>query len=411
MNKTIKIVILGGGFGGIYILKYLHKFFHRNDKLKIILVNKKNYFLFTPLLCEVSTGGTSLDNIIVPIRDIIKCCDWDFVRGKVMRIDLDRKIVKIQGVRIDYDYLIIALGSKTNYYDIPGAENYSFSLKSLSDSIKLKNHLIHLIEKAILNLNNAEKILTFVIVGGGATGVELAGEISDLFYKTLNKYYGRELISKVKIILIERGKELLSNFPLELRVRALKRLSNINVEVLLERGVKEVGKDFVKLDDDSLIKTKTIIWTAGVEPNLPEITGNIEKDNRGRILVNDFLQAINYPEVFVIGDICCFLQNGKPLPQLAQVATKQAKVVALNIKSSIYKKPLKKFIYKHSGDLISIGKFYAIGKVGIFNFSGILAWFIWRGVYLTKMISFRNQVKTLIDWLFNLFQVRDIKEL
>jgi NADH dehydrogenase len=419
----MKIVILGGGFGGVYTLKYLHKFFHKhtlyqskaryragtNEDIKLILVNKKNYFLFTPLLHEFATGSVSLENLVEPIREIIRCCDYEFIHGEVKRIDLEKKIVELNENKIDYDYLVIALGSKTNFYNIPGAEENSFTLKSLDDAIKLRNHFVHMFE--IASKDQDEEILTFVIVGGGATGVELAGEMSDYFYKTFSKFYPKEIISKVKIILIERGDELIPQFSTNLRKIALEVLRKKNVEVILGKGVKEVGKDFIKLDDETIIKTKTVIWTAGVEPNLPEIVGNIEKDNKGRLIVNEYLQVKNYNNVFVLGDVCCFIQNQRPLPQLAQVAVRQAKAVAKNIFNLIKNKPLEKFVYKHQGDLISLGRFFAIGEIKNFTFSGFFAWILWRGVYLSKMISNKDKIKTFIDWLLDFFYPRDITEI
>jgi len=446
-----QIVILGGGFGGVYALKYLHKFFHNKKKVKLVLVNKKNYFIFTPLLHEVATGGVSIDDALEPIREIIRCCDFDFIHGEVEKIDLENKVVYVkksqtiadwtqtnadnnlpqskENYNVNYDYLVIALGSKTNYYNISGAKEYTFSLKTIDDAIRLKNRFVHMFELASLYSEKSQKYLTFVIVGGGATGVELAGEMSDLFYKTFSKLYSPALISQVKIILIEKGKELIPQFSPKLRLKALERLKKLKVEVLLEKGVIEVGENFIKLDDESVIETKTVIWTAGVEPNLPEIVGKIEKDNKGRLVLNEYLQVKKkidmssqqesassqqesaYNNVFAIGDVCCFIQDQKPLPQLAQVAVRQAKMVALNIKNLIDNKPLQKFIYKHTGDLISVGRFYALGEIKGIEFSGLISWFIWKGVYLSKMISFRDQVKTFIDWFLNLFLPRDITEL
>ncbi len=411
----MKIVILGGGFGGVYTLKYLHKFFHTrgltriNVDVKLILVNKKNYFLFTPLLHEFATGSVSLENLVEPIREIIKCCDYEFIHGEVKRIDLEKKIIELNENKLDYDYLVIALGSKTNFYNIPGAEENSFTLKSLDDAIRLRNHFIHMFE--IASKDKDEVLLTFVIVGGGATGVELAGEMSDYFYKTFSKFYPKEIISKVKIILIERGNELIPQFSPKLRKIAFEVLKKKNVEVILGKGVKEVGKDFIKLDDETIIKTKTVIWTAGVEPNLPEIIGNVEKDSKRRLIVNEYLQVKNYDNVFALGDVCSFIQNQKPLPQLAQVAVRQAKAVAKNIFNLIQNKPLEKFVYRHQGDLISLGRFFAIGEIKNFTFSGFFAWILWRGVYLSKLISNKDKIKTFIDWLLDFFYPRDITEI
>jgi NADH dehydrogenase len=529
----MNIVILGGGFGGVYTLKYLHKFFHTrgltrispriNADVKLVLVNKKNYFLFTPLLHEFATGSVSLENLVEPIREIIRCCDYEFIHGEVKRIDLEKKVVyiktqqnnrkelpessdRIESNRItrpnnncpnkrpngnetfgpnsvnkfgidsgsehsfgpdsgntfgknsgnfyvSYDYLVIALGSKTNFYNIPGAEENSFTLKSLDDAIRLRNHFIHMFEKYandiypnnlpnklpessdrifgqnsgntfgphsgnknifgpnLGNKQHSSAELTFVIVGGGATGVELAGEMSDYFYKTFSKFYPKEIISKVKIILIEKGNELIPQFSPKLRKIAFEVLKKKNVEVILGKGVKEVGKDFIKLDDETIIKTKTVIWTAGVEPNLPEIIGNVEKDSKGRLIVNEYLQVKNYDNVFALGDVCSFIQNQKPLPQLAQVAVRQAKAVAKNIFNLIQNKPLEKFVYRHQGDLISLGRFFAIGEIKNFTFSGFFAWLLWRGVYLSKLISNKDKIKTFIDWLLDFFYPRDITEI
>jgi len=380
----MKIVILGGGFGGVYTLKYLHKLFHNrgltqistriNADVKLVLVNKKNYFLFTPLLHEFTTGSVSLENLVEPIREIIRCCDYEFIHGEVKRIDLEKKIVELDESKLDYDCLVIALGAKTNFYNIPGAEENSFTLKSLDEAIRLRNHFIHMFE--IASKDKDEGLLTFVIVGGGATGVELAAEMSDYFYKTFSKIYPKEIISKVKIILIEKGNELIPQFSQKLRKIALEVLRKKNINVILGKGVKEVGKDFIKLDDETIIKTKTVIWTAGVEPNLPEIVGNIEKDNRGRLIVNEYLQVKNYENVFSIGDVCCYIQNQKPLPQLAQVAVREAEFVAKNIFNLIKNKPLEKFVYRHQGDLISLGKFFAIGEIKNFTFSGFFTWIL-----------------------------------
>jgi NADH dehydrogenase len=404
----MKIVILGGGFGGVYTLKYLHKFFHNTD-IKLVLVNKKNYFLFTPLLHEFATGSVSLENLVEPIREIIRCCDYEFIHGEVKRIDLEKKIVELNENKIDYDYLVIALGSKTNFYNIPEAEENSFTLKSLDDAIRLRNHFIHMFE--IASKDKDEGLLTFVIVGGGATGAELAAEMSNYFYKTFSKFYPKEVISKVKIILIERGNELIPQFSPKLRKIALEVLKKRNIKVILEKGVKEVGKDFIKLDDETIIKTKTVIWTAGVQPNLPEIIGNIEKDNKERLIVNEYLQVKNYENVFSIGDVCSYIQNQKPLPQLAQVAVRQAEFVAKNIFNLIKNKPLEKFVYKHQGDLISLGRFFAIGEIKNFTFSGFFTWILWRGVYLSKVISNKDKIKTFIDWLLDFFYPRDITEI
>ncbi|MCS7183898.1 MAG: NAD(P)/FAD-dependent oxidoreductase [Patescibacteria group bacterium] len=413
MNNQKKILILGGGFGGVYSLINLHKKFHKNKNVKITLISKKNYFLFTPLLHEFSTGGISIDNLIEPIREIVKCCDYDFIHNEVKLIDLEKRKIHINNHILDYDYLIIALGSTTNFYNLPGAEKYSLTLKNIDDAIKLKNRIIENFEKSSIYKDEEEikKMLTFVIVGGGATGVELSAEMSDYFFQTFSKIYPKELIEKTEIYLIEKGKELIPQFHQKLREKVREVLEKKKVKVLLEKGCLEIGEDYVKLDNNQIIKTKNIIWTAGVKPNLVEIIGNFDKDKRGAIITNEYLQISNYPEVFVIGDCSCFYQKEKPLPQLAQVAVSQANNVAYNIYAIINKKYLKKFIYKHKGDLLSLGKLYAVGEIKNIVIAGWWVWLLWKLVYLSKMISWRDRIKTLIDWIFNIFSPRDISEI
>lgn len=406
-----KILILGGGFGGVYSLINLHKYFHKNKNIKITLISDKNYFLFTPLLHEFVTGSISLDSLIEPIRKIIRCCDYDFIHGNVEIIDLENKLVKISKLTINYDYLIIALGSKPNFYNIPGADKYSFTLKNIDDAIKLKNRIIENFEKASLNIDEVKKLLTFVIIGGGATGVELAAEMSEYFYHTFSKIYSPQLTKLTEIYLIEKGNELIYQFHPKLRIKVKKILENKRIKIKLGIGCKEIGEDYVKLDNNEIIETKNVIWTAGVKPNLTEINGEIEKDNQGRIVVDEFLRIKNYKEVFVIGDCCCFIQNEKPLPQLAQVAVRQAEFISKNLYYLFNNKPLKIFKYKHKGDLLSVGKLSAVGEIKNIIISGWWVWILWKLVYLSKIISWRDRVKVVIDWLFNIFSPRDISEI
>jgi len=395
----LKIVILGGGFGGIYSYKYLlrfSKFIKRN--FEIFLVDEKEYFLFTLLLHEVAAFKVE-PNCIIEKYDKILTKNCKFIQGRVEKIDLENKTVYLKDStkeELKYDYLIISLGSKANFYNIPGAQENSFTFKSLEDAIKIRNYIFEKFE----NFNQVREkevlsepvLLNFVIVGGGATGVELAAELADYFYG-LSKNSKEN--NKIKIILIEKGNELLMQFSPKLRKIAFNILKKKKVEIILNKGVKEINKDWVKLEDETLIKTNTVIWTAGVQPNLPELIGNIQKSKDGRLIVNEFLQLKNYDNVFVIGDICFFVQEEKPLPQLAQVAAREAKIAAKNILNLINKKPLEKFVYKHKGDLISLGRYFAIGKINGFNFYGIFAWLVWRILYILKIFSLMRKIKFL----------------
>jgi NADH dehydrogenase len=406
-----KILILGGGFGGIYTTKYLLKYFKNNLNIEIILVNENNYFLFTPLLTEVATGGVSLRNVTEPIREVFnKFKNFKFIHSQVLEINLNQNEVILECGRVNYDYLIIALGSKTNFYNISGAEKYSFTLKTISDAMRLKKHFINLFEKASFQTNQIDEFLRFVIVGGGPTGVELALEMKDLFCNTFSKLYSKELIDKIEIIIIEKNNDLVSNFNPKLRQKILNYILTKNIKVIFNQAVKEINENYLILENGSKINTNTVIWTAGIKPNLPKILGNIEYEKE-RIKVNEFLQVKNYKNVFAIGDCAYIIDKNGVVPQLAQSAVAEAQNTSLNIYNLINNKNLKQFEFQPSGYLISLGRFNATLQIKNFIISGFWIWILWKMVYLSKMISIQNKIKTFIDWLVDLFFPRNSSEI
>jgi NADH dehydrogenase len=413
MIKPLKIVIIGNGFGGIYTLKNLHKFFHNDKNIKLVLVGEKNYFLFTPLLHEVATGGINPTNIIESIRKVLGCCLNEFYLGKVETINLKNQTVKIENNLIPYDYLVLAPGSKTNFYNILGAEKYSFPLKSIEDAIKIKNHCITQMERAshLADKTERKKMLKFVIVGGGPTGVELAAEMEELVKETFSRYYSKEIIEDVSITLIQGGKELVPQFGPKAREKSLQTLKKKSIEILLNTVVKEVGISYVVVNENTKIMTETIIWVAGIKPAEIKFSESVSQSPDGKLIVNEYLQLQNHKNIFALGDIALFKRDDSFLPALAQVAEKEAKIVAKNIWLLINNKNPEKFVYKNSGNLMSLGQWKAIGQFSNFTFSGHLAWFIWRTVYLSKLISFRKKVRVAVDWTMNLVSPRDISQL
>ncbi len=414
-KKPARIVILGAGFGGVYTFKRLHKFFHRDPNAQLILVNNKNYFLFTPLLHEVATGGVSRENVVEPLRKVLGCCLAKFYLADVTKIELkNRRIITTKGDCL-YDYLVIAMGAITNFYDTPGAEEHSFTLKSLEDAVRLKNHFIKKFEEAstIADEEKLNTLLRFVVVGGGPTGVELAAEMAELFYETFGRYYGHHVFyPKVKITLLQSHEELLPHFPKKLREKSLEVLRNKKVEVRLGAKVKYVSDVFVELASGERIPTETVVWVAGVKPRMVVLDQDIEKSAGGRIVVNEFLQIKHWPEVFVTGDMAQFIMSdGKELPMLAQAASKEGVSVAENIRNMLLGKAPTPFFYRHSGDLISLGQWMAAAEIKSFFFWGRFAWWFWRTIYLFKLISFPKKVKVAMDWTLNLFMPRDISEL
>jgi NADH dehydrogenase len=415
MTDPLKILIIGNGFGGIYTLKKLHKLFRYNKNIKFSMVGERNYFLFTPLLHEVATGSLNPNNIIEPIRQVLGCFLDEFYLGKVDSVNLENKTVRIDNLNIPYDYLVLALGSTTNFYDTLGAEKYSFPLKNIEDAVRIKNHCISQMEKASHEKNRTEmqKMLRFVIVGGGPTGVELVAELQELISESFSSYYPCDILKDVSIILVQRDKELVPQFNSKIKQKSLAVLKKKGIEVMLESVVKEVGDSYVLINEGTKILTETVIWVAGIKSAEIKFEESVEKSLDGRLLVNEFLQLVNHTEVFAIGDIAAFKDNktGRYLPALAQIAEKEAKTVAKNIKLLSVNKSLEKFSYKNSGTLISLGKWMATGEIGGITFSGHFAWWLWRTIYLAKFLSWRKKIRVAIDWTVNAFSPRDISQL
>ncbi|MES2930405.1 MAG: NAD(P)/FAD-dependent oxidoreductase [Patescibacteria group bacterium] len=406
-----KIVILGGGFGGLYTYLSLKKQF-KKDEIDITIVNRTNYFLFTPLLHEVATGSIAHHQVVESIRQIIYKGNATLHVAELMSVDCERKIVTTSIAEIPYDILVVALGATTNFFNAPGAQENCFVLKDLHDAIALRTAFIEAFEKAseIKDPQARKKVLSFAIVGGGATGVELVSETADLFLNTFSKYY-RGLIktSDITLSIINRDPELLNVFHPRLRKNALRVLRHNGVNVILNTGVKEVKKNGIVLADDSLLEANLVVWTAGVKPNVPAFAHPVAQDPSGRIVVNSSLQILECPNVFVIGDMASLAgKNGKALPMLAQVAVRQGTHTGKNIKRLLEGQELMPFVYRSQGELASLGQWHAVANIGGIRFSGAFAWFLWRTIYLFKFLSGSKKIKIAVDWTVNLFYPRDI---
>ncbi len=412
MQQKTRIVILGAGFGGVYAYKRLHKVFHHDSNIELVLVNRTNYFLFTPLLHEVATGSIAAENIVEPIRKVLGCCLTDMHVGEVEYISFKEKYVEMLHGRIDYDYLVMGLGSTTNFFGVPGAEENCFTLKSIKDALHIKNRCIDVCEEAlhIYDEQERKKMLRMVIIGGGATGVELAAEMVELFHHTLEKYFCNKQIRRdAEIVLVHRDAELLPMFSEELRKKSLQVLRKKGIKIMLNTEVVRVDNQGVHLKNGEVIETHTPIWTAGIQPTPVNLDVKIKNKN-GSIPVEQTLNMKDYPEVFCLGDMSGYIDEhtGKPLPALAQVAVKEAESVANNIIRSMQGQPLLNFHYKHKGSMVSLGQWMAIGEVAKFSFSGHLAWWMWRTLYLSKLISWQKKLKVAGNWTLNLFSPRDI---
>ncbi len=413
MHKKTKIVIIGGGFGGVYTYKYLHEIFHKDRSIELVMVSAQNYFMFTPLLHEVATGAQPQNNIVEPLRNQL-CCLSDLYVTRAETLDPEKKIIHTTCGDITYDYVVLALGATSNFFGTKGTDKYVHTLKSLEDALALKKKIIQNIEQAshLSTKKEREPYLNFVVVGGGPTGVELAAEMADMLYHSIMPLYDKKLLQEeLNITLIQADKDILPMYKEPLRKKAYTVLTKHGVTVLRSTMVKEITKDAV-LYDTKKITTNTVIWTAGVAPNTIETTQNIARTKQGHILTNEFLHSQTDEYVYALGDSASFTNPGaeRPIPATAQAAVAQAEYVALNIARSIKKQALKPFVYHEKGALVSLGRWNAGATIFGITFSGKLAWWIWRTVYLFKLLSWQKKVKVALDWTIHLFSKRDISE-
>ncbi len=405
-----QIVILGCGFGGMYAARELLPYV-RAKEIEITIINKTNYFLFTPLLHEVATGGLSYGSISESLREIFPHSGVRIFEGDVETVDAQAKHVSIAERKIPYDYLIVATGSETNYYNTPGAREHTLPLKSLDDARIIKSKIIDSFERALLAEHQERKeLLTFIIVGGGATGVEFAAEVAQFTGLLAKKYFSNSGIqaNDIAIHLITAGKEILSQFSLKLQRAGLARLEKQSVHVHLEMPVNEVLPGKIRTGETS-VRGENIFWMAGVKPLLPAFAVPLALTPSGRIQTNQFLQAESDNTIFALGDSATPVgPDKKELPMLAQTASQEASVVAKNILASIKNNPLTPFIFKNKGSLISLGQWFAVGEIYSHKIAGKSAWWIWRTVYLFKFPHWRKRFKIAFEWTGNLFYPRDI---
>ena len=403
-----RIVIIGGGFAGIYSVRNLLKCYKNKEEIEIVLISKNNFFLFTPLLHEVATGGINLENIVEPIRDIIRAKNFRFIECEVKKVDLKNKVVYIKDRKINYDFLVIAVGSKDNFYNVEGAEKFCLKLKTLEDARLIKNRLIGVLEQYVKYEGQDKNLLSFIIIGGGPTGVELVGEVCDFLEQIIKEDYKEIPLHGVKVFLVHSGKKLIPMFSEKSIIDSYNRLIKKNVKVLLNSNITKVFIDGVEIDNKEKISGKTIIWTGGVTPNIIETFPKVT-DKNNYFVVDKFLNVNGYRDVYAIGDCALFYnkEDNKLVPALAQVAVDQARYVACNIKHRIGGSEEEEYYFKAKGYILSVGQKFATGDIYWIHKKGFFTWWLWRTIYLFKLIGFRNKIRTVVDWTIGLFSKRD----
>ncbi len=414
-RRNKRIVILGGGFGGVYAAIHLEKLLTRQSAVEICLVSRDNYFLFTPMLHEIAASDLEITNIVNPLRKLLR--KVDVLVGDVNQIDLRNKRVLIsRGCRkplqkLDYDHLVIALGSTTNFYDLPGLAELAVPMKSLRDAIQLRGQILRYLEEANSEGDPAERqsSLSFVVAGGGFAGVETVAALNDFVREAL-RFYPNLCEDMLRVILVHSGPGILPELGESLGRYTAKVLCERGVEVRLNTRVKSVTEDKVLLTDGVSIPSRTLVWTAGTVPS-PIISSLPCAKERGRLLVNQFLGVPDWPNVWAVGD-CAFVPDsrnpGKSHPPTAQHAIREGEVVAQNIAAVILGRPLKSFSFRTIGLLASIGRRMGVARIFGFNFSGFFAWWMWRTVYLSKLPGLDKKVRVAFDWTLDLLFPKDV---
>jgi NADH dehydrogenase len=397
-----KVVILGGGFAGINAAKALG-----NSKFDVWLIDKTNHHLFQPLLYQVASAALSPGDIAVPIREILSPYDnITVIMGEVTAIDKEnRHIVLRNGDQVSYEYLLVALGARHSYFGNDAWEKFAPGLKTLPDALKIREKILLSFEKAERcdSISEAKKYLNFVIVGGGPTGVEMAGAIAEIAYLTMLKNFRRIDTTKTKIYLVEGSPHILPVYPEKLSLKAEKYLAHFGVHVITGKRVTNVNAEGVTVEG-TLIPAENIVWAAGNQASPILKTLNVPLDKQGRVMVEGDLSIPHHPEVFVLGDAACALdKTGKPLPALAPVAVQQGRYVAHLLRRSLIQSGRPSFVYFDKGTMATIGKTKAIGTFGKLQFSGFLAWLAWCFVHILYLIGFRNRIVVLMQWLFSYF--------
>ncbi|MGH9857523.1 MAG: NAD(P)/FAD-dependent oxidoreductase, partial [Acidobacteriota bacterium] len=412
-----RILILGGGFAGVEVYSRLHRLLHpaSQHEVSIELINQTNFFTFSPMLHEAATGSMAREHVVQPLREMIFCCGKDFHQAKVTAIDPERKIVTTNQSKHSYDMLVIALGVEQSFFNTPGAQEHALALKQLPGAVAIRNRIIHSFEQAseMYDRNNTEilqRFLHFVIVGGGATGTELAGQMSDLVSKEMKRFYGDVPHGLCTITLVHAGPRLLAQMSEKSSTIAARRLAELGVSLRLNTKVIAVSPQGVTLDSGQHLASSNVFWTAGTESKLGNILPADMLTERGLLKVTPMFQTENYPDIFGAGDCACATDESYRYPPTAQAAVQTAAVVARNVTARLYGKKEKGRRYRHKGDIVPIGNWYGIYERGSITSSGKLAWLVRRAVFLRTMYGWTNRLQVAFDWCIGFFLPRDTSE-
>jgi len=417
MNQNRRILILGGGFAGVYAALRLQRLLRKLPGVEVTLVSRENFFAFTPMLHEVAASDLDLTHIVSPIRALLERVQ--FFLGDVESVDLGARRVRVahgsDGHRhsheLDYDHLVVALGSTTNFFGLPGLEEHALTMKSLGDAIALRNRVIANLEEADTECadraGRRAALTGFVVAGGGFAGVETLAGINDFAHEAL-RHYSNLGPRDLKMLLVDPGDELLPELDPRLGAYARRQLEQRGVEVRLGARVTRAGSDEVELDDGSRIAARTLVWTAGTAPHPLLATLDCAK-RKGRLLVTPELRVEDQPSVWALGD-CAWVPDpkGNPYPPTAQHALRQGDRIAHNLAAVLRGEQPRPFSYRMQGQLAALGRRAGVAQIFGMRFSGFFAWWLWRTIYLAKLPRAEKKLRVLLDWTLDLLFSKDL---
>ncbi|HEV8672838.1 MAG TPA: NAD(P)/FAD-dependent oxidoreductase [Methylomirabilota bacterium] len=413
-SRQKRVLILGGGFGGIYAALRLERALARGAPLDVTLVSRENFFLFTPMLHEVAASDLDLTHIVNPIRKLLRRVA--FVQGEVEAVDLEaRQVVVSHGDahhhhELAYDHLILTLGAVTNFYGLPGVEERALTMKSLGDAIHLRNRLIAQLEEADVECaaDVRTRLLTFVVAGGGFAGVETVAAMND-FLQDAVRFYPNLATAALRVVLVHDGPVILPELGEPLGRYAQRKLAERGVEIRIGSRITGMSEAGVTLEDGTLVPAVTMVWTAGTAPNPLLATLPCAKE-RGRVIVDECLAVPEWPGVWALGD-CALVpdrETGRPYPPTAQHALRQGRVVADNVLATMRGGARQPFVFRTLGLLASLGQRTGVARILSVNFSGFVAWWLWRSIYLAKLPRLEKKVRVALDWLLDVVFSKDL---
>jgi NADH dehydrogenase len=391
-------VIVGAGFGGLRAARSL-----AGAPVDVLLLDQHNYHLFQPLLYQVAVAALPPGEIAYPVRSILrKQRNLEFRVVTVTGFDLDRRVVLTSRGEVPYDQLIVAAGAATNFFGLDDVARNGFELKDLPDALRLRNHLMRCFEDAIASADPSERkaLLTIAVVGGGPTGVEVAGAVSELLRRVLLKDYRAIPRGEISVVLLEAGTRVLATMPERLSLAAVRSLSRLGVATRFGAAVTGYDGGTVRLVDGTPFAARTLVWAAGVKASPLTASLRVPLSRWGRVVVEPTLAIAGHPDVYVVGDAALLTTASGPVPMLAPPAIQMGAAAARNVLHRLADEPLEAFHYKDPGTMATIGRSAAVASLGPFRFTGFAAWLVWLFVHLMQLVGFRNKLVVLVDWAF-----------